>query len=382
MSPSGPGHLLSAPLLEREPELAAAAHAVDVLTGPDMTGARSRTGAGPASRTSLLVETGRHAAGRCTALSGEAVTSVPLHVLRRLRVPALLSLSEERLRGLYGDRFDITAPALGLAPPSVPLAEPQGVRDGLDRVVTRPTEQQREQPLAVLVDDAHRADAESLLWLAEFARRLPGLPLLLVLAHRADAPDEPTATLLRRVDERAGFTATLRALTVDGHHRPGPRGARRPHRRPVLPGTAGGHRRQPVRDGRAPRGRTGPGAGPVARSAGLLGASARGSGLVARLAALALTRAERSGTGTAVGEALHCAALFAAPGEAGALLARAVRHPEASPSAYEHALVRHDHALALGSRAELARAAALATACGADALAARAHQALSDLPAR
>ncbi|MFV2118436.1 hypothetical protein ACE14D_08305, partial [Streptomyces sp. Act-28] len=89
-----------------------------------------------------------------------------------------------------------------------------------------------------------------------------------------------------------------------------------------------------------------------------------------------------SGTDTALGEALRCAALFATPDEAAALLARAVRHLEVSPSAYEHALARHDHGVALGSRTELSRAAALATACGADVLAARARRALSDLPRR
>ncbi|MEV8154674.1 ATP-binding protein, partial [Streptomyces fradiae] len=105
-------------------------------------------------------------------------------------------------------------------------------------------------------------------------------------------------------------------------------------------------------------------------------------GRAAALAGLARTHAERFGTATARGEALRCAALFAAPGEAAGLLAEAVRLLESSPSAYEHALARHDLGVATGSRAELSRAAALAAACGADALAARAHRALSELPAR
>ncbi|MFJ8693831.1 ATP-binding protein [Streptomyces roseolilacinus] len=284
------GHRLSAPLLEREPELAAAARAVDALTGPDATGGllvyRGEAGIG---KTSLLAEIGRRAADRCTVLSGrggETVTSVPFHVVRQLLVPALLPLPEERLRRLFGDRFDITAPALGLAPPTAPLADPQGVRDGLDRVVARLAEQQREQPLVVLVDDAHWADAESLLWLAEFAGRLPGLPLLIVLAHRADPPAEPTATLLRHVDERARLTVTLRALTEDAtadlaRAALGDR-TDDPFCREVWQVT-GGNPYETVELLATVRDRM---LEPVARSARLLrglGASARGSGLVARL---------------------------------------------------------------------------------------------------
>ncbi|CAL9588441.1 ATP-binding protein [Streptomyces sp. enrichment culture] len=293
MLPSRAEHRLSARLLERERELAAAAHAVDALTGPDATGGllvfRGEAGIG---KTSLLAEIGRRAAGRCTVLSGkggETLTSVPFHVLRQLLVPALLPLPGERLRQLFGDRFELTAPALGLAAPSAPLADPQGVRDGLDRVVTSLAEQRRDQPLVVLVDDAHWADAESLHWLAEFAGRLPGLPLLIVLAHRADASAErrePAATLLRRVAEQARLTTTLHALTENAtadlaRAALGDR-TDDPFCHEVWAVT-GGNPYETVELLATVRDRS---LEPVARSAGQLrglGASARGSGLVARL---------------------------------------------------------------------------------------------------
>ncbi|MEU7568707.1 AAA family ATPase [Streptomyces fradiae] len=296
MLPSRAERRPPAPLLEREPELAAAAHAVEALAGPDATGGllvfRGEAGIG---KTTLLAEIGRRAAGRCTVLSGkggETVTSVPFHVLRQLLVPALLPLPEARLRELFGDRFDLTAPALGLAAPSAPLADPRGVRDGLDRVVARLAEERRAQPLLVLVDDAHWADTESLHWLAEFADRLPGLPLLIVLAHRADAAaerPEPAPALLRRLDRQARLTSTLRALTEDatadlaraalGDRTDGP------FCREVWAVT-GGNPYETVELLATVRDRM---LEPVARSAGRLrdlGASARGSGLVARLEGL------------------------------------------------------------------------------------------------
>lgn len=89
--------------------------------------------------------------------------------------------------------------------------------------------------------------------------------------------------------------------------------------------------------------------------------------------------AERFGTETAIGEALRCVSLFARPEDAQHLLADAVRHLEASPSAYEHALARFDYGIAIRSPKELARAQKLATACGAESLATRAHQARASI---
>lgn len=99
----------------------------------------------------------------------------------------------------------------------------------------------------------------------------------------------------------------------------------------------------------------------------------------AQLATSARVHAERFGTETAIGEALRCVSLFARPEDAQHLLADAVRHLEASPSAYEHALARFDYGVAIRSPKELARAQKLATACGAESLATRAHQARASI---
>ncbi|MFE9816272.1 ATP-binding protein, partial [Streptomyces sp. NPDC005773] len=102
-------------------------------------------------------------------------------------------------------------------------------------------------------------------------------------------------------------------------------------------------------------------------------------GRAAQLANSARVHAERFGTETAIGEALRCVALFARPDEAAHLLGEAVRHLEASPSGYERALALFDHGVATRSPRELARAHKLATACGAEGLAARAQQARASM---
>lgn len=129
----------SRPLYEREPELAAAAEAVDALCGAQAVGGLLVfSGEAGIGKTALLAEIRRMAADRCTVWSargGETVTSVPFHVVRQLLQPALDQFPPDETRALFGDWYETTAPALGLAEPSGPQPDPQGVRDGLDFVV-------------------------------------------------------------------------------------------------------------------------------------------------------------------------------------------------------------------------------------------------------
>ncbi|MFG3497515.1 ATP-binding protein [Streptomyces sp. NPDC047928] len=302
MPPSRPEHQLPSPLLEREPELAAAARAIEALHGPGRSGGllvyRGEAGIG---KTALLAGVRALAADRCTvaaARGGQTLTSVPFHVVRQLLLPALQPLPGATLRGLFGDRYDIAAPALGLAAPNGPLADPQGVRDALDRVVTRLATRCRDRPLVLLVDDAHWADTESLTWLASLASLAslatepPRPPLLLVVAHRPGVRTQPAASLLDRLGEEARLRVTLSALTPE---------ATADLARTALGDRAdaafcaevwavtGGNPYETVELLAGVRDRM---IDPAAAPAGLLrdlGASTRGSGLVARL--------ERLGTG-------------------------------------------------------------------------------------
>ncbi|MFE0703151.1 ATP-binding protein [Streptomyces sp. NPDC058872] len=215
-------------LLERGPEIAAAAHAVDELVsgavsgGPPRGGILVYSGEPGIGKTALLAEIDRTARDRCTVLSargGETLTSVPFHLTRQLLQPALDGFDAEEVRRLFGDHFDLLAPALGIAPPSSDApADPQGVRLGLAKLLDRLANRLRDRPLVLLVDDAHWADAESLAWLDAFTRPRGEhrLPALVVLAHRPliREPQGPgVPAMLTALADRAVLTLGLEALT-------------------------------------------------------------------------------------------------------------------------------------------------------------------------
>ncbi|WP_322982544.1 ATP-binding protein [Streptomyces sp. S584] len=303
----------SRPLYEREPELAAAAQALDALCGGQAAGGLLVfSGEAGIGKTALLGEIQAMAADRCTiwsARGGETVTSVPFHVVRQLLQPALVRFPADEIRALFGDWFDIAAPALGLADPSGPQLDPQGVRDGLDHVVSRLASGLSHRPLLLIVDDAHWADGESLAWLAGFTARLSELPVLVVQAHRPqELADRNADWAIARAPESstAGHPAltrvALRALTPEataelvraglGDH------ADDPFCREVWAVT-GGNPYEAVELVAKAQDRELP---PVEESAGFLrelGASARGSGLVARLERLG-TNANRFAWAAAV----------------------------------------------------------------------------------
>ncbi|MFF4102025.1 ATP-binding protein [Streptomyces sp. NPDC001903] len=185
------------PLLERESEIRAIHRAVDELCGTSENGPAARrggvltfAGSGGIGKTTLLVEARRHAAERsCTVLfarGGEQEKQVPFHVMRQLIQPAFAAMTEDERRDVLGTWYSIVAPALGLtAAPEGPTApDPQGVRDGLDWVVTHLTV--RSAPVVLILDDAHWADAESLAWLTAFAARAEELAMLIMVACRPD----------------------------------------------------------------------------------------------------------------------------------------------------------------------------------------------------
>ncbi len=186
--------------LERDAELATAQAALDAVTGCSATqtaipaercgGLLAFTGPAGGGKTTLLNEVRRRAAEReCKGLFAKGVEqeqSLAFHVVRQLFQPLLASYSESERREALGDWYGIVGPCVGLCPPAAEGAapDPQGVRDGLDWVVTHVAVQQG--PLVLAVDDLHWADAESLAWLVSFARRVEELPVLMLVAYRPD----------------------------------------------------------------------------------------------------------------------------------------------------------------------------------------------------
>ncbi|WP_449489394.1 hypothetical protein [Streptomyces lavendulae] len=122
---------------------------MDELFGVSDTGSPTRrggvltfAGSGGIGKTTLLGEARRHAADRgCTVLfarGGEQEKQVPFHVMRQLIQPTFAALSEQERRDVLGSWHGIVAPALGLTASAKgrTAPDPQGVRDGLDWVVT------------------------------------------------------------------------------------------------------------------------------------------------------------------------------------------------------------------------------------------------------
>ncbi|MFI8340878.1 ATP-binding protein [Streptomyces sp. NPDC085639] len=196
-------------MVERDAELAIVDEALDELTGPGPdAGGTLLAFSGPAGlgKTTLLAELRRRAHARnCTVLAargGEQEQSQPFHVARQLIQPQLAGTSEQELRAALGSWYSIVGPALGLCAPEQGVPpDPQGLRDGLDWVLTHLVV--KRAPVTLVLDDAHWADPESLGWLAAFAPRAEHLPLLLVVAYR---PDElpAHADAFRTLPGRAG----------------------------------------------------------------------------------------------------------------------------------------------------------------------------------
>ncbi|MER7463138.1 AAA family ATPase [Streptomyces sp. NPDC097981] len=215
----------SQPLLERESEIRAIHRAVDELCGTTDNGSTARrggvltfAGSGGIGKTTLLAEARRHASERsCTVLfarGGEQEKQVPFHVMRQLIQPAFAAMTENERRDVLGTWYNIVAPALGLtAAPENPTApDPQGVRDGLDWVVTHLTV--RRAPVVLILDDAHWADAESLAWLTAFAARAEELAMLIMVACRPDEIPAGAAALRALMGRQGTRPHELAPLTT------------------------------------------------------------------------------------------------------------------------------------------------------------------------
>ncbi|AYN38445.1 ATP-binding protein [Streptomyces dangxiongensis] len=219
MTEGRPSAAGSAPLWERDTEIATVVQALDALCA-DRSSAGSLLvfrGEAGLGKTALLAETRRIAERRgCTVWSArgaETLKSVPFNVVRQLLQPALLSLLPEEAREYLGDWYDIAGPALGIADPQEGNADPQYVCDGLVAAVRRLA--RREWPLVLLLDDAHWADQETLRWLAAFAERLDDLPVLVVVARRPDTTGGDSARHLDAVAAAGRTVGNLRTLTPD-----------------------------------------------------------------------------------------------------------------------------------------------------------------------
>ncbi|MFJ3219047.1 ATP-binding protein [Kitasatospora sp. NPDC086801] len=190
-------------LRDRDAELRSVEAAVDKLCrefaagGTEIGELLAFSGRPGIGKTSLLHEVRRIAKLRdgatvLFARGGERQFNEPYHVLRQLLQPALTNLRPDEFSQVMGTWEEVVGPAMGLKQPKAGARrlDPQGVRDGLDYVLTQLAP--RRAPLVMIVDDLHWADHESLSWLTQFAVRSRELPVLLVFAFREDENDWPS----------------------------------------------------------------------------------------------------------------------------------------------------------------------------------------------
>lgn len=170
---------------------------------------------GPAGigKSSLLAAVTRAAAAdgfvTCSARGGPLECDASWGVARQLFEPV-------RRRD---DWADLTTGAAALAGPALALAAPEPAPGGdamhaaVHGLVWLASNLAERQPVLLVVDDAHWADASSLRWLATLSRRLPDLPVGVLCAVRSGEPS-PSADLL----------AELLAAAPDPTVRPTPLG--------------------------------------------------------------------------------------------------------------------------------------------------------------
>ncbi|WP_026912546.1 ATP-binding protein [Patulibacter minatonensis] len=187
-------------LLERRPELRAIESAVErVASGSGaVVLVEAAAGLGKTRLVGAASELAEAAGLRVLAARGaEVERDFAFGVVRQLLEREVRSRQAELAATADGDAARLGLAALDLPtgpqPASPDPAEPShGVLHGLYWLVVALAEH---GPLALVVDDAHWADPPSLRLLGHLARRLDGLPVLLVVATRdgAEAPEALTA---------------------------------------------------------------------------------------------------------------------------------------------------------------------------------------------
>jgi class 3 adenylate cyclase/DNA-binding CsgD family transcriptional regulator len=208
----------STPLLEREPEVAALHAVVDAAsTGAGRVVAiEGRAGMG---KTRLVAEARSLAASAgfevLLARSADLEQEFAYGVVRQLFEPFLASLPPgERDEALSGtaalaERLFGNEELTGDAPGDVSYAVLHGLYWLAANIAAR-------RPAAIVIDDLHWTDAPTLRWLTFLARRLDGLPLLVVLGLRPPEQSVETELLTELVSDPAVLLVRPTALSEAG----------------------------------------------------------------------------------------------------------------------------------------------------------------------
>lgn len=154
-----------------------------------------------------------------SARGGEFKRLSPFSMVRQLLHPLIAELGRENgdevRKQIFGNWYDVVAPALGLcAPEPGTHSDPVGVQDGLDYVLTQLAVFR--SPVVLVLDDLHWADAETLTWVLGFLFKVPSLPLLLILGFRPEEMPKESLRVLEDVGPRGlGVQLEVQTLSRD-----------------------------------------------------------------------------------------------------------------------------------------------------------------------
>jgi tRNA G18 (ribose-2'-O)-methylase SpoU/tetratricopeptide (TPR) repeat protein len=184
-----------AELLERDRELDALRRAVGAARGGEgrLVVVEGPAGIGKSRLLDAAADMGREAGATVlTARGGELERDFPFGVARQLFEHLLAAATEDERAQLLAGSAALAGPLLGQGAPVA--REPARGEDpsfasvhGLFWLTANLT---AGVPAVLLVDDAHWADAASLRWLSYLARRIAGLPAIVIVGMR---PSEPGA---------------------------------------------------------------------------------------------------------------------------------------------------------------------------------------------
>lgn len=201
-------------LVERAGELAAIGGRLDAAAA-GRGGLLYVEGPPGIGKTALMSAATRSAAARgmrvLTARGGELERDFSHGVVRQLFEATLLAAGPDERDALLAGAACPAGPVVGLAGPSTATDE-HSVLHGLYWLCMNLA---ADDPLLLVVDDAHWADAASLRFVAYLARRLDDAPVLLAVAARPAEPDTDRA-LLDAVAAGAHPVVRPAPLTVEG----------------------------------------------------------------------------------------------------------------------------------------------------------------------
>lgn len=170
-------------LVERERELAAIEAALGRLVGERRGGAVWLQGPPGIGKTSLMREGERLArkngAQALVATGAETETGFPFEIARQALAPLALAHDRAFERALTAPGGKLAAP---IVRPDPAATTPEPAHAALYGLTSLFATIARERPLALLVDDLHWADPDSLRFVAYLARRCERLGVLLIVA--------------------------------------------------------------------------------------------------------------------------------------------------------------------------------------------------------